>query len=176
MAEAFPAGPAVLGYLLLRGEAHGYELLSRLHKDLGRIWRVAPSQLYATLALLERQGLIFGKKELQGIRPPRTRYALTEKGQEEFWKWVLSPIPRLRLLRSVFLPKLFFLLHLAPERVPELLQAQREKLLSLKAQVEEERPLDLFQSLLRDYRLAQLDASLRWIAGILDKEGANETQ
>lgn len=176
MTEAFSAGPVVLGYLLLHGEAHGYELLSRLHNDLGRIWRVAPSQLYSTLVLLERRGLISGEKEPQENRPPRIRYVLTEKGREEFWKWALSPVPRLRLLRSVLLPKLFFLLNLAPERVPELLKAQREILLSLKAQVEGEKLTDPFQTLLRDYRLAQLDAGLRWIAEILKKEGADEAQ
>ncbi|MBC7222562.1 PadR family transcriptional regulator [Candidatus Bipolaricaulota bacterium] len=172
MTEAFPVGPVVLGYLLSGGEAHGYELLSRFHEDLGRIWRVAPSQLYFTLSLLERQGFISGKKEPQETRPPRTRYALTEKGQEEFWKWALSPVPRLRLLRSHFLPKLFFLLKLAPERLPELLSAQRETLLSLKAQVEEEKPADKFQEMLRSFRLSQLEAALQWIAEISEKEGS----
>ncbi len=170
MAEAFPVGPVVLGYLL-GGGAHGYELLSRLHEDLGQIWRVAPSQLYFTLALLERQGLISGTKEPQENRPPRTRYTLTEKGKEEFWKWALSPVPRLRLLRSHLLPKIFFLLKFAPERVPELLSAQRETLLSLKAQVEKEKPTTRFQEMLRGFRLSQLEAALRWIAEISEKEG-----
>jgi len=171
MAETFPVGPVVLGYLLLNGETHGYELLTRVNRDLGRIWRVAPSQLYATLNLLERRGFVSGTKEPQETRPPRTRYALTKKGEEEFWKWVLTPVPRLRLLRSHFLPKLFFLLHLAPERVPELLLAQRETLLSLKAQVEGETPKDAFQALLKSFRLTQLEAGLRWISEALEKEG-----
>lgn len=171
MAEAFPVGPAVLGYLLLEGEAHGYELLCRFHRDLGRIWRVAPSQLYSALAILERHGLIQGTKEPQENRPPRIRYTLTEKGKEEFWKWALAPVPRLRLLRTEFLPKLFFLTKLAPERVPEVLRAQRETLLSLKAKVEAEEPADPFQEMLRVFRLRQLDAGLRWIAEILEKEG-----
>lgn len=76
MAEAFPVGPVVLGYLLAGGETHGYELLSHLHGDLGRIWRVSPSQLYSTLAILERRGLILGTKEPQENRPPRIRYSL----------------------------------------------------------------------------------------------------
>ncbi|MGB9757948.1 MAG: PadR family transcriptional regulator [Candidatus Bipolaricaulaceae bacterium] len=172
MSEAFPVGPVVLGYLLLEGEAHGYELLSRLHEDLGRIWRIAPSQLYSTLSLLERRGLVLGTKEPQENRPPRIRYFLTERGKEEFWKWALSPVPRLRLLRSHLLPKIFFLLKLAPEKVPDLLNAQKETLLSLKAQVEGENPTDQFQRILKSLRLLQLDAGLRWIAEVLKKEGA----
>lgn len=164
-------GPVVLGYLLLEGEAHGYELLSRLREDLGRIWRIAPSQLYSTLSLLERRGLVSGIKEPQENRPPRIRYSLTEKGEEEFWKWALSPVPRLRLLRSHLLPKIFFLLKLAPEKIPDLLNAQKETLLSLKAQVEGENPADGFQKILKSFRLLQLDAGLRWIAEVLEKEG-----
>jgi DNA-binding PadR family transcriptional regulator len=171
MAEAFPVGPVVLGYLLANGETHGYELLAHLHEDLGRIWRVSPSQLYSTLAILERRGLILGTKEPQENRPPRIRYSLTETGKEEFWKWVLSPVPRLRLLRSHLLPKIFFLLKLAPERVPELLNAQKETLLSLKIQIEKEKPTDEFQKILKEFRLLQLEAGLRWIAEVLEKEG-----
>lgn len=167
MPGEFPVGHVILGYLV-EGPAHGYELLARLHADLGRIWRVAPSQLYATLERLERRGLIQGAREEQGNRPPRVRYALTPQGAELFWRWVASPVPRLRLLRTELLPKLFFLLRLAPERVPELLAAQREVLRALEERVRAEAPQDPFGQALRSFRLHQLSAGLAWIDSLLD--------
>lgn len=166
MAEGFPVGPAVLGYLLA-GPAHGYELLSRLRADLGRLWRVAPSQLYATLDRLERQGLIHGTREEQENRPARIRYTLTPKGAELFWQWATTPVPRLRLLRTEFLSKLFFLLRFAPERVPGLLRAQREVLVALTEKVRAEDPQDPFAQALRSFRLHQLSAALAWIDSLL---------
>jgi len=166
MPGEFPVGPVVLGYLL-GGPAHGYELLARLHADLGRIWRVAPSQLYATLDRLERRGLIVGTREEQENRPARIRYTLTPQGEELFWRWVLSPVPRLRLLRTELLPKLFFLLRLAPDRAPELLSAQREVLRDLEEKVRGEAPQDPFGQALRSFRLHQLAAGLAWIDSLL---------
>lgn len=172
MADRLPVGAVVLGYLL-QGPAHGYELLSRLHEDFGRVWRVAPSLLYFALNTLEREGLIRGERELQETRPPRVRYALTPKGEEAFWRWALSPVPRVRLLRYEFLPKLFFLLKLSPERVPELLSAQREVLLALRDKVAAEAPTDPFQRVLKSFRLHQLSAGLQWLEELLaQKEGS----
>ncbi len=170
MAGEFPVGPVVLGYLLLRGPSHGYELLSHLHADLGRVWRVAPSQLYATLDLLARRGLILGAKEPQENRPSRIRYTLTQKGQETFWKWVVSPVPRVRLLHPQLLPKIFFLLKLSPDQIPKLLAVQKETLLALRSRVGEEKPTDPFHRVLRGLRLRQLEAGLAWIEEVLEKE------
>jgi len=172
MADRLPVGAVVLGYLL-QGPAHGYELLSRLHEDFGRVWRVAPSLLYFALNTLERDGLIRGERELQETRPPRVRYALTPKGEDAFWRWALSPVPRVRLLRYEFLPKLFFLLKLSPERVPELLSAQKEVLLALRDKVAAEAPTDPFQRVLKSFRLHQLSAGLQWLEELLaQKEGS----
>jgi hypothetical protein len=54
---------------------------------------------------------------------------------------------------------------------PELLNAQKETLLSLKIQIEKENPTDEFQKILKEFRLLQLEAGLRWIAEVLEKEG-----
>ncbi len=170
MAEGFPVGPVILGYLLER-PAHGYELLTRINRDLGRIWRVAPSQLYATLDRLERQGLIRGAREEQENRPARIRYSLNPQGRELFWRWVTTPVPRLRLLRTEFLAKLFFLLRLAPNRVPSVLTAQREVLLALEEKVQAEELQDPFGQALRTFRLCQLSAGLTWIDSLLKGGG-----
>jgi len=75
-------------------------------------------------------------------------------------------------LRYEFLPKLFFLLKFAPERVPELLSAQREVLLSLRDKVAAEDPTGPFQKVLKSYRLHQLSAGLQWLEELLtQKEG-----
>ena len=95
-----------MGYLL-QGPAHGYELLSRLHEDLGRVWRVAPSQLYFTLNALEREGFILGERELQETRPPRIRYSLTPKGEEAFGDGPYPLCPACAFCATSFCPSSF---------------------------------------------------------------------
>lgn len=166
MPAEFPVGPVVLGYLL-EGPAHGYELLSRMRLELGAVWRVAPSQLYATLGRLERRALIHGTRMEQENRPARIRYTITPQGRELFWRWATTPVPRLRLLRTQLLPKLFFLYKLAPDRVPALLRAQREVLLALREKVQRESLTDPFGEAVQSFRLHQLSAGIEWIDSLL---------
>ena len=49
--------PVLLG-LLLSEPKHGYELFQEFRRELGRVWRVGQSQLYAQLKQLEELSLI----------------------------------------------------------------------------------------------------------------------
>lgn len=63
---------------LLRGPAHGYELMRRLEEQAGGRWRPSPGSVYPLLQLLEDEGLIHGS-EADG----RKVYELTEAGRQQ---------------------------------------------------------------------------------------------
>lgn len=48
---------------LAEGDAHGYELIRRLERRSGGLWRPSAGSVYPTLQLLEDEGLIVGREE-----------------------------------------------------------------------------------------------------------------
>ncbi len=164
--KTWAAHAALLG-LLLPGPAHGYQLRARWQAALGGIWHLAPSQLYFLLGKLEREGLIQGKLEPQGPRPPRRTFSLTPAGEKTFWEWATSPVPRARDLRVELLAKLYFLHQHAPHHIPGLLAAQSQRLLRLKDRLARHPPQvssdPTLSQLVTRFRLRQLEALLRWL-------------
>ena len=164
--ERLPVEYAVLG-ALLSGPAHGYELKRRLNSGLGPIWHIAQSQLYCVLSRLEREGLVKGRLESQGARPPRRVFSLTPAGEHAFWEWATSPVRHAREVRIELLAKLYFLRRHAPDRVPELLSAQAERLARLRDRLSQRKALPTDDAVLArltlSFRLALLSALLSWL-------------
>lgn len=48
---------------LTEGDAHGYELIRRLERRSGGLWRPSAGSVYPTLQLLEDEGLVVGREE-----------------------------------------------------------------------------------------------------------------
>ncbi|MBC7098781.1 PadR family transcriptional regulator [Candidatus Bipolaricaulota bacterium] len=161
-----PVEYAVLG-ALLSGPAHGYELKRRLNSGLGPIWHIAQSQLYSVLARLERDGLVEGHLEPKGARPPRRVFSLTPAGERAFWEWATSPVRHARDVRIELLAKLYFLRRHAPDRVPELLSAQAERLTRLRDRLSQRKALPTDDPVLAwltlNFRLTLLSALLSWL-------------
>ncbi|KUK26110.1 MAG: Transcriptional regulator, PadR family [Acetothermia bacterium 64_32] len=164
--KGLPVGYAVLG-ALLSGPAHGYELKRRLNSGLGPIWHIAQSQLYSVLARLEREGLVEGHLEPQGARPPRRVFSLTQAGESAFWDWATSPVRHVRDVRIELFAKLYFLRRHAPDRVPELLSAQAERLTRLKDRLSQRKALPTddpaLARLTLDFRRTLLSTLLSWL-------------
>ena len=97
--------------LLDQKPAHGYELFKRIADpdDVGMIWRVKMSNLYAQLNKLERDGLIIGTFQPGNLHPSRVEFTISDKGREMFEHWLTSIVTHPRDLRPVFLLKLFFM-------------------------------------------------------------------
>jgi PadR family transcriptional regulator AphA len=159
---------ALLG-LVRRQPMYGYEIHQRLlaSVELGLVWRVKQSQLYAHLTRLEEEGLLRSTVEPQGLKPSRKMLHLTPEGEAAFLRWVRSPVEHGREFRLEFLAKLYFARQEGVPAALELTARQRrtsiERLASLKAQAEAlaaERPYDW---LVLDYRIGQLEAALSWL-------------
>jgi PadR family transcriptional regulator AphA len=87
-----PSHLALLGLLAPR-PLHGYELHQEFSRELGRVWRIGLSQLYAQLKQLEEAGLLTAQTEPQANRPARKVYQLTAQGRLAFFEWLRQPTP-----------------------------------------------------------------------------------
>ncbi len=165
--SALTPDEAILGLLAVQAR-HGYELLECFRSDqqLGRVWNLSSSQIYAVLKRLERERWIAGRVVTSEHAPPRTEYTLTQAGEQHLLDWLFEsqPSPSIRRIRVEFLSRLYvaWQLNLPTEAV---VRHQRESCVAQLAQLAEEREhaapgIDL---LTLEFHISQLEAVLRWI-------------
>jgi PadR family transcriptional regulator, regulatory protein AphA len=103
----------VLLGLLLDRPAYPYQMADRLEQRLGPSWRVDSGQLYKTVKVLERGGLIERVDDTAENPPPDNRaerhvFAITQRGIEEFERWFEETRDPVRLPRRPLLAKITF--------------------------------------------------------------------
>ncbi|MGD8464707.1 MAG: PadR family transcriptional regulator [Anaerolineae bacterium] len=161
--------PVLLGFLMTAPH-HGYELHQVFSRDLGRVWQIGLSKLYAQLKQLEDAGLVISETEPQPNRPPRKVYGLTPEGREAFLDWVYQPTPYVRHIRVEFLARLYFFQRLSLPRLDQLVvqqkavctaQIKRFERLADDTEVE-------FRQLVLEFRRGQLEAVIRWLDRCLE--------
>jgi len=158
--------PALLGFLM-RGPKHGYELHQEFNRQLGQVWRLGRSKLYAQLKQLEESGWAEIQTEFQPNRPPRKVYHLTPAGREAFLEWLQQPTPNLRRIRIELLTRIYFFEHLSLPGLDKLIADQKQLLQSrihLLNQKGDETD-DRFWQLVLAFRKGQLEAVDRWLDG-----------
>jgi PadR family transcriptional regulator AphA len=161
--------PALLGLLMSRPQ-HGYELYQEFSRELGRVWQIGMSQLYAQLKLLESADLVTSKTEPQPNRPPRKVYYLTDEGRELFLDWVQQPTTHLHHMRLEFLARLYFFRRLSLPGVEQLVSQQKavcqdqiERFDELAAEAQDD-----FRRLVLEFRRGQLEAAVHWLDRCLE--------
>ena len=159
---------ALLGFIYHR-PMHGYELQQHLLNagELGLVWRLKTSRLYALLGKLELAGYLACALEPQEFRPPRKIFHLTGAGETAFLDWVSTPVEQGRAIRFEFMAKLYFARQISPQTLATLISRQqivssdwREK---LHAQIEACPAADNFQAWVYQFRLRQVEATLSWL-------------
>jgi|SRR5579863_4056703 len=171
-----PAEYALLG-LLQQQPMHGYELFQQFESSaLGQIVHVEMSQMYAFLKKLERLEYIEADFELQGSRPPRKVFHLTDQGRETIFQWLVEPVERPREIRILFLIKLYFIQRFLPRETPPLIERQivacRNFLAHLEAQhapSEDNGEEGFFDHVVLRSRIYQTRSLLDWL-GELQRE------
>jgi PadR family transcriptional regulator AphA len=168
-----PAEYAVLGALSL-GPAHGYDLYQYLADNLGSIWTLGLSQVYALLSRLEREGLIIHERHEQEKRPDRKIFTLTLEGRKIFKDWVRQPVLHVRDLRLEFLCKLHFARVLGRGADSRLINAQMAVLTEtsrrIQAKIKSGKTSIEQQTL--EFRQVQTQAAIAWLQNNLKKRGA----
>ena len=156
--------PAFLG-LLIDSPKHAYELHQEFSRELGRIWRIGQSQLYAQLKQLAERDWATIQIEMQTNRPPRKVYHLTPAGREQFHQWLQQPTSHLRHIRLEFLARLYFLRRFSMPGVEELVANQKSLLQSrvLSLNRAATQTDDDFWRLVLEFRKGQMEAVIRWL-------------
>jgi DNA-binding PadR family transcriptional regulator len=157
----------ILG-LLAAHARHGYQLLDcfRDPSQLGEVWNLSTSQLYAVLKRLSEHGYIVGEDVESPDAPTRTEYRLTEAGHTRLQTWLNDhhPSASIRSVRVQFLSRLYIARLLNIPTIP-IVRQQKEacsrQRAELVAQRDQAGPGVGFLAL--DLVIAQLDAVLQWI-------------
>lgn len=158
---------AILGVLRER-PSHGYEVARRFvdDRDLGLVLPLDMSSVYATLKELQERGLIDGHREDVGARPPRTVFQITPDGDRRFDAWLLTPVERLREVRSDLLLKLYFARQVGNVAVARLLDAQADVCRGYAARLSHLRDAaapESFERLVRESKLGVAWATVAWL-------------
>jgi DNA-binding PadR family transcriptional regulator len=123
--ETLPSPHPVLLGFLMPGPKHPYELHQEFTLELGRVWHIGQSHLYAYLKQLAESGLATVKTEAQTNRPARNVYHITPAGQEAFLNWLHQPTQHSRHIRLEFLARLYFFRRLALPGLEQLVADQK---------------------------------------------------
>ena len=167
---------ALLGFLAICPMS-GYDLRRSMHESVAHFWPVDQSQIYRTLAQLEKDGLVQVHEVHQEGRPDRRDHSITPDGLAALDDWLGSPA-EYTPAREPFLLRLFFVARLGPERTRAVLEERvaeaREMLAVLAATLGAVEAASVPQDLGARLRLATLDngaaharAELEWAERLL---------
>ncbi len=157
----------ILGLLAAQAR-HGYHLLAcfRDPAQLGSVWELSTSQLYAVLKRLERLNLICGVEITSPDAPARVDYTLTEAGQRRLDDWLdeADPPASIHRVRVEFLSRLY-VARLLNRPTTEIVRRQKRACHDrLKALIEERDHTEPGIGLLAvELMVAQLEAIMGWI-------------
>lgn len=160
----------ILG-LLKDKSSHGYELLERFksREQLGRVWTMSTSQLYAVLKRLERQGLIRGEEVDDPNAPPRIVYTVTDAGVDRLEDWLKDPQPSVSIhrMRVLFISRLFIAsllqhpLDVIISNQKNVCIKQHQKLVKIRQQASSS-----VEQLTLDFVIGQLESAIDWLENL----------
>lgn len=111
---------AILGLLSWRPMT-GYDIKKMFAGSAAFYWSGNNNQVYTTLVKLHQNGLVSQEIEHHEDSPSRKIYSITEKGQAELKKWLMSE-PEPPQLRNLFLVQLAWADQLSPGELDSLLE------------------------------------------------------
>jgi DNA-binding PadR family transcriptional regulator len=158
---------AILGSLR-EAPAHGYRVAQRFGsgRELGLLYHLEQSAVYALLHDLEDRGLIAGVHDDNGARPPRTLFSITDRGEKHLRSWLILPVEPIRRMRLDFLLKLHFTARENPAEARSLVAAQltvgERYLDELNAEIAALEPNSL-ERLIAESKGAAVDGFVTWM-------------
>jgi DNA-binding PadR family transcriptional regulator len=156
-----PTGEVLLA-LLRRGPGYGYDVKRDHDAWFPGVRPLAYGQVYATLARLERDGLVEVAETRAEGGPERTVYSLTEAGRRHLDAWLAEPAPVGVSGADEIVRKTVAAVRTGTDPAP-FLAAQRAAHLRRIREIRTTSDDDLAARLARDHVVAHLDADLRWL-------------
>ena len=115
---------AILG-LLKKRPMTGYEIAKEFNFELAEFWYANHSQIYPELKKLAEEGLVTYEIEISGDILEAKRYALTEKGVQDFTQWIYKDEKIERTPKDIFRLRMYFSNNLDLKNRIHLLENQR---------------------------------------------------
>jgi DNA-binding PadR family transcriptional regulator len=109
--------------LLERGPHYGYQLHADFEASTGAAWPLNIGQVYATLARLQRDGLVRETGETGPLG--KVTYAITDRGRQELARWFDSAVDPSERPRDELAVKVALAVTTPGADVRRVLQAQR---------------------------------------------------
>jgi DNA-binding PadR family transcriptional regulator len=118
---------AILG-LLNYSDMHGYRIKEHIEKNFGHMWSINFGQIYPNLKELEEEGFInmLDVAPSENGGPHKKLYSITERGIDEFSRWLAESPQKPMLIRDPFLLKFAFFGFGKDERSMEIMDEQIE--------------------------------------------------
>jgi PadR family transcriptional regulator AphA len=154
--------PALLGFLR-DGPLHGYDLHKQVTQQLGPVWHLGMSQMYAILKEYEKRGWIKTVVVAQDGRPARKMMKLTAQGQRAFDAWLAQSARGLREFRVDFFARLYFARAAGRPALRQFLQQQIAATRQEREALQRNANASEFGNVVRSFRVAQLDTILDWL-------------
>lgn len=159
---------SILG-LLHYEDMHGYRIKEHVERNFGHMWSINYGQIYQNLKKMEEDGLV----EMVEVAPSenggplKKLYSITEKGRDEFERWLSSSPERQMLLRDPFLTRFVFFGFGDSERSLEIIEEQilsyEEQLESRRANVDRWRRHGVYVSLISELGVSFNEMYLEWL-------------
>ena len=163
-----------IGYVLLgvlaAGPAHGYELKREHDQRFPSAKPLAFGQVYATLARLERDGLVEAAGSTRGGGPERTAYALTAAGEQALAAWLAEPEPAGPYPADDLVRKTVTALRTGGDATAYLERQRRTHLARMRELLDlQDDATDTSARIAVDHVISHLDADLRWLETAADR-------
>ena len=168
---------AILG-LLNYEPMTGYDLKKTIDISINHFWPAVQSQIYTTLAKMEKEGWVTVETIPQESLPPRKVYSLTPTGRAEFVDWLTTPQPygetRIAWLVQVFFAgqlddqKALLLLHNLKSVIRQRLEGYASIPEDNRDSLRNDPPRDKFFWMLTvDFGVAQTISQIQWIDKVI---------
>ncbi|AQR95622.1 PadR family transcriptional regulator [Clostridium saccharoperbutylacetonicum] len=171
---------AMLGFLQIT-PLSGYDMKKMFHASVRHFWAADQSQIYRTLARLTNYELIWSETVIQDGRPNSKVYHITEKGKEEFSKWLTSSITPVEP-RISWLIQVFFSGGLSDEEFIRMMEGVASKIRCLMKEFERDASKDelipdnkeskrdlFFHKLTFDYGMTMNKSIINWIEETIER-------
>lgn len=171
MPKTISPEPALLGFLQ-QGPLHGYDLHKLVVANLGAVWHLGQSQMYAILKEYETRGWIKTIVMPQKGRPARKMLQLSPAGKRAFDAWMNQTAHGLREFRVDFFARLYFARAAGRPALRAFLKHQIQATQDEYDKIKNTPGSSEFAAVVSNFRRAQLEAILTWLTTYQTKAAA----
>lgn len=154
---------ALLG-LISTEPTYGYELKKLYDCLFGGDKPILPGQLYAVLGRLARDAAIEKVADTgASAGPERTRYAVTDLGNERLLAWLDQPEPPAPTLQATLYMKVVLALMIHGDAAPFLRAQKSAHIARMRELIARRREANLAERILLDNAIVHIEADIRWM-------------